>query len=74
MCDTKKCQLEGDVEKFRQNGKQMIDYMCDYFKNVAKKPVSPNNKPGFLSSQLPCKPFAFIQADFEILFEKFYDR
>lgn len=60
MCDTKKCQFEVDLEKFRQNGKQMIDYMCDHFKKVAEKPVAPNAQPGFMSPLLPCEIFAFI--------------
>lgn len=40
-------------EVFREKGKKMIDYMCDYMKNVENFEVTPNIKPGFLRPLLP---------------------
>lgn len=42
-----------DVEKFRENGKQMIDFICNHVKNIQDKQVAPTLDPGFLKYLLP---------------------
>ena len=34
------------IESFRKNGKEMIDYICDYYENLEKKKVKSEVKPG----------------------------
>lgn len=40
-------------EEFRKNGKQMIDWIADYYENVEKYPVLSQVKPGEIIDQLP---------------------
>lgn len=40
-------------EEFRKNGKQMIDWIADYYENVEKYPVLSQVKPGDIVGQLP---------------------
>lgn len=40
-------------EEFRKNGKQMIDWIADYYENVEKYPVLSQVKPGEIIGQLP---------------------
>jgi len=40
-------------EEFRKNGKQMIDWIADYYENVEKYPVLSQVKPGDIIGQLP---------------------
>lgn len=61
-----------NYEEFRTHGKQMVDYICDYVKNMDKKTVAPITvEPGFLAPQLakevPELPESFqeIMDDFE---------
>jgi tyrosine decarboxylase len=62
-----------DLEEFRKNGKDTIDYMCDYFENIGKKKVMDNKAavPGFLTEKLPDsapeqpEPFANCLKDVE---------
>jgi len=42
-------------EEFRKNGKQMIDWIADYYENVEKYPVLSQVKPGEITEQLPLK-------------------
>lgn len=42
-----------NVEEFRENGKSMIDYMCDYVSTIDKRRVIPNVEPGYLRPILP---------------------
>ena len=42
-----------DIEEFRKQGYKMIDYICDYYKNVEKKPVLSKVEPGYLAKVLP---------------------
>ena len=44
-----------NTEEFREHGKQMIDYICDYVDNVHKRDVVAKVLPGFLKEQLPGK-------------------
>lgn len=46
--------LNDNIEKFRQDAKLCIDYVCEYGKNVDKRTVVPNIKPGYLMPLLPC--------------------
>lgn len=61
-----------NYEDFRVYGKQMVDYICDYVKNMDQRPVAPTTiEPGFLAPQLatevPEQPEEFkeIMDDFE---------
>ncbi len=40
-------------EEFRKQGKQMIDWIADYYENVEKYPVLSQVKPGEITEQLP---------------------
>jgi aromatic-L-amino-acid decarboxylase len=40
-------------DEFRKNGKQMIDWIADYYENVEKYPVLSQVKPGEIIGQLP---------------------
>lgn len=42
-----------DVEEFRENGKEMIDFICGYMKNIETKDCAPTLEPGFLKPLLP---------------------
>ncbi|XP_044734645.1 aromatic-L-amino-acid decarboxylase-like [Chrysoperla carnea] len=42
-----------NVEEFRENGKSLIDYMCDYVSTIEKRRVIPNVEPGYLRPILP---------------------
>ncbi len=44
-----------DVEDFRKNAKEVVDYICSYFKNVSKYDVAPDVEPGYLKPLLPGK-------------------
>lgn len=62
-----------DNKQFREAGKQLIDYIADYFENLDKIPVSPDVKPGFLLDRLPsngpqhAEDFNTIFADYQSL-------
>lgn len=43
-------------EEFRKQGKQMIDWIADYYENVEKYPVLSQVKPGEIKNQLPDTP------------------
>ena len=40
-------------EEFRKQGKQMIDWIADYYENIEKYPVLSQVKPGEIKNQLP---------------------
>ena len=45
-----------DVDEFRQRGKEMVDWIADYMKNVSEKRVIPDPdiiQPGYLREILP---------------------
>ena len=57
-----------NYEEFRTNGKQMVDYICDYVKNIDKKLVSPINiEPGFLAPLLPKEVPQFPESFKEVM-------
>jgi len=39
--------------EFREFGKQMIDFIADYFATIEQRAIKPNVKPGFLLKKLP---------------------
>ena len=43
-------------DEFRKQGKQMIDWIADYYENVEKYPVLSQVKPGEIKNQLPTAP------------------
>ena len=43
-------------DEFRKQGKQMIDWIADYYENVENYPVLSQVKPGEIKSQLPDAP------------------
>jgi len=54
-------------EEFRKQGKQMIDWIADYYENVEKYPVLSQVKPGEIKSQLPVAPPAESETMEEIM-------
>lgn len=44
------------ADEFRKQGKQMIDWIADYYENVEKYPVLSQVQPGEISDQLPPAP------------------
>ena len=42
-----------DSKQFRKSGKQLIDFIADYFENIEECRVIPDVKPGFLLEKLP---------------------
>ncbi|CAO1347886.1 unnamed protein product [Diamesa serratosioi] len=60
-----------DFEEFRVHGKQMVDYICDYVKDLDKRQVAPTIDPGYLTTllptEIPVKPESYdqIMEDFE---------
>ncbi|KAJ6593608.1 pyridoxal phosphate-dependent transferase [Mycena capillaripes] len=60
-----------DVEAFRKAGYAAIDRICDYYTNLAARPVSSTVQPGYLAPLLPAAPpkhgedFTEIAADYD---------
>ncbi|MBC8003990.1 MAG: aspartate aminotransferase family protein [Verrucomicrobia bacterium] len=48
-------------EEFRKQGKEMIDWIADYYENVEKYPVLSQVKPGDIANQLP--PSAPVESE-----------
>ncbi|CAF1063191.1 unnamed protein product [Adineta ricciae] len=42
-----------DDAEFRRRGKEMIDYIADYLKNISDRRVTPEVEPGYLRPMLP---------------------
>lgn len=42
-----------DVEAFRKNGKDMVDYICSYIQTLPQRRVIPDVQPGYLKPLLP---------------------
>ncbi|KAK7098903.1 aromatic-L-amino-acid decarboxylase-like [Littorina saxatilis] len=42
-----------DSNQFREVGKQMVDYIADYYDNIRQRPVMHNVSPGYLPPLLP---------------------
>jgi aromatic-L-amino-acid decarboxylase len=43
-------------EEFRRYGKQLIDWIADYYENIESYPVLSNVKPGDIRAALPADP------------------
>ncbi|MGE3725510.1 MAG: aspartate aminotransferase family protein [Candidatus Sericytochromatia bacterium] len=60
-----------DLDAFRKQAHQMVDWMADYLENVSDFPVSPDVVPGQIRARIPSQapehpePFEQIFADFE---------
>jgi tyrosine decarboxylase len=58
-----------DVEEFRKQGKVMVDYICDYMKNIGDRQVMTPVEPGYLNKLIPStapdkpEPFSDIMKD-----------
>ncbi|KXS09944.1 aromatic-L-amino-acid decarboxylase-like protein [Gonapodya prolifera JEL478] len=44
-----------DIETFRKNAKEMVDFMCDYYKTVGDHSTLSRVQPGYLAPLLPKK-------------------
>ncbi|XP_018322462.1 histidine decarboxylase [Agrilus planipennis] len=42
-----------DVEEYRIRGKEMVDYIADYIRDIRKRRVFPDQKPGYLRKKIP---------------------
>ncbi|XP_052786150.1 histidine decarboxylase-like [Mya arenaria] len=42
-----------DFEEYRKHGKEMVDYIADYLKNIRERRVLPNVKPGYMRHLVP---------------------
>lgn len=49
-----------NYEEFRKDGKQMVDYICDYVNTMDQRPVAPTIDPGYLVPLLAGKNHAII--------------
>jgi aromatic-L-amino-acid/L-tryptophan decarboxylase len=45
-----------DSERFRREGRAIVDWIADYWQTVAEKPVQSSVKPGWVRAQLPPQP------------------
>jgi aromatic-L-amino-acid decarboxylase len=45
-----------DPERFRREGRAVVDWIADYWQSVAEKPVQSSVKPGWVRAQLPPRP------------------
>ena len=42
-----------DAEEFRIRGKEMVDFIADYLKDIKHRPVFPDVKQGYLKKLVP---------------------
>ncbi|KAF5925433.1 hypothetical protein HPG69_001879 [Diceros bicornis minor] len=42
-----------EPEEYRERGKEMVDYICQYLSTVRERRVTPDVRPGYLRAQLP---------------------
>lgn len=60
-----------DTEEFRQRGKEMVDYMCDYMTTLHERRVTSEVQPNYLRPLIPeqaphePEPWDNIMADVE---------
>lgn len=40
-------------DEFRERGKEMIEYICDYLRDIERRRVTPSVEPGYLRGLLP---------------------
>ena len=44
-----------DVSEFRKRGKEMVDYIADYYENLHERRVLPEVQPGYMRPMLPSR-------------------
>jgi aromatic-L-amino-acid decarboxylase len=59
-----------EPDEFRRHAHQLADWMADYFRDVARLPVTPDVRPGEILRQLPSDPPDEAES-FERIFEDF---
>ncbi len=59
-----------DIETFREQAHQVVDWMADYFRDIEKYPVKSGVKPGEIYHQLPSSPPENSE-DFQMIMEDF---
>ncbi|XP_059679965.1 histidine decarboxylase isoform X2 [Gavia stellata] len=42
-----------EPEEYRRRGKEMVDYICQYLRDVRERRVTPDVQPGYMRAQLP---------------------
>lgn len=54
---------EMDIEEFRERGKEMVEYICEYLGSLERRRVTANVEPGYLRpllpAEAPAKPESF---------------
>lgn len=45
-----------DAEEFRKHGKEMVDFIADYWEGLADRKPMPDIKPGFMDDLVPTEP------------------
>lgn len=50
---TPRTALSMDTEEFRERGKAMVEYMCEYMESLPERRVTPSVEPGYLRKLLP---------------------
>ncbi|ESN98404.1 hypothetical protein HELRODRAFT_84403 [Helobdella robusta] len=45
-----------DSKEFRRRGREMVDYIADYFENIEQRRVFPDVQPGYLKELVPSEP------------------
>jgi len=61
-----------DLDEFRRNGHELVDWMADYFRDVEEYPVRSQLKPGEVLDKLPLDPPAEAES-FQRMFGDFQD-
>lgn len=41
------------IQRFRKNAKELIEYICEYNKNINEEPIYPDVEPGYLRPLFP---------------------
>ncbi len=54
--NNKKKSYHMDLEAFRRDGYEVIDWIIDYYQNIESYPVLSQSEPGEVKSKLPQKP------------------
>ena len=59
-----------DIEKFRKNAHELVDWMADYLRDLEEYPVRAQVSPGEILKQLPSNPPSRSDS-FEEIFDDF---
>jgi hypothetical protein len=49
-----------DFNEFRETGYKMVDYICEYMKNIKDRDVTTKQEPGFMAPMLESKFLRFF--------------